>query len=258
MPRYITDRSIRLWDMQVTQMFNKCKTLEEKALLSLFWLTGARTGEILSLKPNPNFWKGPEQIQIFMPTKKSGRGAKELPPRTLTLLRPTPNAEDSEVTGLNGGSNPLYIESIVEYVEKVHKEGKPLFTKSVRWAEKVLNRLGEEAIGKKVSAYHFRASFAYHAKNNGASEERIKEWLGLDYGKRRRKTTDDKRVMAPSAMDSEKREEDNRAGDSELSTGAGATQQADNEAPREESGAREETSLTREEAHKELMKKRVD
>lgn len=180
MPRLITNKNTRLWDNQVIIMLGKAKTAEEKALLALYWLTGARTGEILSLETT-DFHIFKDKVILAMRTKKSGRGEKTDLPRTLELKRAPIGEVILELNGLNGSSDPSYIEWVVNYVLILRNtQIEKLFTKTPRWAEKTINRLGEKAIGQRVSPYHFRASFVFHAINLGNEKDEVREWLGLN------------------------------------------------------------------------------
>ena len=49
---------------------------------------------------------------------------------------------------------------------------------STRWMEKLINRLGLEAIGKKISPYHLRHSVFTWLARNGWDAYAIKYWKG--------------------------------------------------------------------------------
>lgn len=149
--KYAHDISDLVDSKDVRRIYDSAKTPREQALISLLWLFGARPSEILELrKEDIKIHHDPELDNEFVsftfPTKKLNADGHQfvLKSRQLKILRPK-NPQD------------LYIETILQYI-RILEDHELLFQYTTRWAQKVVNRLGRNSIGKKLSPYHFRHS----------------------------------------------------------------------------------------------------
>jgi integrase len=154
MPRYNSDISELLYEEDVNKMFARAKSPKEAYLVAIFWITGARPSEVVELQKK-DFALGEHTLRITISTKKLGKTNEFiLRHRTLEFERPE---------GYN--SNP-YIETIIRHM-KVAPEVGYVLPYTTRWAEKTINRLGMETIGKLISPYHFRHSVLSHHASKG-------------------------------------------------------------------------------------------
>ena len=172
MPRYTTDVSdTLLYEEDVRGMFNQAKTEMERAFISILWLTGARPSEILMLTKE-RIKIDHNKITILMPTLKLG-GTKSftVKDRTLEITR------DSVRQDIEGRGKFAYQEAIVQYVNKLVQNSK-IFPRTVRWAEKLINKLSLKVVGKILSPYHFRHSFFVWFARGGASLDDLMNWKG--------------------------------------------------------------------------------
>ncbi|RPJ57838.1 MAG: site-specific integrase, partial [Dehalococcoidia bacterium] len=142
MPRYNSDISEILYEEDVTKMIARAKSPKEAYLISVLWITGARPSEILELRKD-SFRLDEGTLKIRLTTKKLGETNEFIiRERTLDFERPD-----------GYGANP-YIEQIIRYVNASADVGF-ILPYTTRWAEKVINRLGMEALNKLISPYHF-------------------------------------------------------------------------------------------------------
>ncbi len=149
--KYSHDISDLIDAKDVRKIYEEAKTSREQTLICFLWISGARPSEILELKRedikliyDPE--KDLEFVSFTFPTKKlNAQGDKfVLKTRQIKIVRPQ-NPQD------------LYIETILQYVRPFEPYER-LFHYTTRWAQKVVNRLGRNSIGKKLSPYHFRHS----------------------------------------------------------------------------------------------------
>jgi integrase len=154
MPRYSSDISVILYEEDVSRMFANAKSPKEAYLVAIFWITGARPSEALELK-RENFHLSDGTLKIRLATKKLGK-TNEFILRERTLEFEVPDGY---------GTNP-YLECIIRYATASPDTGF-ILPYTTRWAEKIINRLGMESLGKLISPYHFRHSVLSHHASKG-------------------------------------------------------------------------------------------
>lgn len=157
-------------------MYIKAKTVYERLLVSVAWITGARPNEYLRDKKHPDKYPGitradisvePNKISLWLPTLKLKKTKSfQLSKRQQTIERPS------------GASLNPYIETIVEWWHTFKYDDVPMFPYEKRWAEKVINRLGTEAIGRRVSPYHFRHSAITREFGAGRTPDQVMHFKG--------------------------------------------------------------------------------
>jgi integrase len=174
LPVYSDDISEKgvLVEEDVWKMYAKAKTVYERLYLSISWISGARPAEIIKTENAPGLTRSdikiePDKISFWFHTLKLKKTeAFQLKKRQLTIARPS---------GAN--LNP-YIETIVEWWHTFKYDDVPIFPYTKRWAEKVINRLGTEAIGRKVSPYHLRHSAITREAANNRSIDQLMHFKG--------------------------------------------------------------------------------
>jgi len=166
MPRYSWDVEDILFEEDVRKMYDRANP-NEAALISLLWLTGARPGEIALLKVQDVTYSS-DKLSILLKTLKRRKGGEfKVKERTLGFSRTT------------GFNTNIYIETIVSHVSKLPNDSETkVLGYTTRWMEKKINKLGEEAIGKKLSPYHFRHSVMTWLAKNGYTMDRLKYFKG--------------------------------------------------------------------------------
>lgn len=165
MPKYSWRIDELLWEDEVRKMYDKAKNDAERTLISLCWLTGARTQEILQLKPM-NITFTDSEININLKTEKLGELKDfRVSDRTLRFERK------------NGENLNIYIETIINRFYATPKEER-LLDYTNRWAEKVINRLGIEVMDKPICPYHFRHSVMVWLMRNGKSPDQLMYFKG--------------------------------------------------------------------------------
>lgn len=174
MPKYNWDIKDLLFEEDVRKMYDAAGTLQKKAFISICWLTGARTGESLSLKKE-DIGFNDDFLEIRLPTTKLGGGDYKTAMRTLTVTRP------------RGVEANLYVETVVKYAANLplnddflfgHEGvGKKAYT--TRWAEsKVIGPLSLQTLGKWLTPYHFRHSCMQWLARHGASLAQLMHFKG--------------------------------------------------------------------------------
>ena len=154
MPRYNSDISEILYEEDVSKMLARARSPKEAYLIAILWITGARPSEALELKKN-SFRLEDGTLKIYLFTKKLGKTNDFIiRERTLDFERP------------DGYGANQYIEQIIAFVNGSADEGF-ILPYTTRWAEKVINRLGMEALNKLISPYHFRHSVLSHHASKG-------------------------------------------------------------------------------------------
>jgi integrase len=157
MPKYGWDvKEHLLYEEEVKQMYDLCKNDYERLAISIMWMCGPRPTEMIELiskKVTINETK----IDITLKTLKLGRGGDfKIQERNLSFKRPS------------GLDENIYLETIAKMVRRTGPEEK-LLPYSVRWAERLTNRVGIEVLGKPISPYHFRHSCLTWLVRLGAS-----------------------------------------------------------------------------------------
>lgn len=160
-----------LFDEEVKQMFDLCKTNHERLAVALMWRTGARPMEMIgeALKPKQINYTD-TQVEVVLKTLKLGKGGRfKVMDRPLQFERPSGLEQD------------IYVETIVSMAGKTLPE-EPLLPNGKRWLERLCNRLGVEVLGREISPYHFRHSRMTWLARNGATLDQLKHFKGsADY-----------------------------------------------------------------------------
>jgi integrase len=165
MPKYGWKIENLLFEEDVRAMYNLAAREKEAVLISLLWITGARPSELAEVKKE-NVQYGDGKVNITLATKKLGEGGDfKIRNRTLSFVR---------AAGLDTN---IYLETIVKYVIALPPESL-LLPHTTRWQENTINRLGQKAIGQKVSPYHFRHSCLTWMASNGATIDELMSFKG--------------------------------------------------------------------------------
>jgi len=168
MPIYSSDIKEILYEEDVSRIYNCATKSMERVLVSLLWITGARTTEIIMLQAKA-FDISDHSLSIVIPTLKRGKkegGDFDVRERTLNFKRP-------KALDMN-----IYIETIIEYVKMIPMPEQRIFKYKSRWAEKTINKLGMDAIQKKICPYHFRHSVLSWLAKNGATVSELMFFKG--------------------------------------------------------------------------------
>lgn len=173
MPTYKEKIERLLFEEDVRKMYDLARTNDERVLVSILWITGARPAEIMrskganesiGLKAGSCFVE-PNTLSINLNTLK--RGIKvdfQVKQRTLVFKRGTNN-------------NNIYIETLVNQIQSLSPDSE-ILPYTTRWGEKVINRLGKDSIGVPISPYHFRHSVMTWLVQNGKTELEVQYWKG--------------------------------------------------------------------------------
>lgn len=133
----------------------------DKLLLELFYATGMRLSELISLKEN-HVDIGNSQVKVL------GKGNKEriIPVSSILMQQLKTYIHNRKELGVASSSPTLF----------VNEKGKPLYPKYVYNVVKL--NLSNFTTVKKKSPHVLRHTFATHLSNNGADLNAIKELLG--------------------------------------------------------------------------------
>ena len=165
MPKYSWDIKDILFEEDVKAIYNLAKSQEQRVFVSELWITAGRPEEILKLKPE-DFVISPDELHITLKTLKLRKGgAFDTDTRTLKFNRP------------RGENLNIYIETIIDWVLKAKPQA-DIIPYTSRWGELLINRLGEQTIGKKICPYHFRHSVLSWLAKNGASVSELMHFKG--------------------------------------------------------------------------------
>lgn len=166
MPKYKTPIDYCIYENEVSKVYNAGTSLQQRLLVSLCWITGARTSELLDIKKEDVAYND-KLVAINIRTLKLGNDSKgkfKIRQRTLKFTRP---------------QNPknIYLETIIKFTERLG-EGQRLIKYKNSWCKTTLNKLSKYAIGKPISVYHFRHSICTQLAMNGASIPEIMYFKG--------------------------------------------------------------------------------
>lgn len=164
MPKYSWKINDLIYEEDALLMFKAAASIYERCLISVLWIAGARTEEALQLTTEDVFYDA-FKVDIKFNTLKLGTGNFAVQNRTLSFNRPS------------GLDQNLYLETIIAHVKTMPKEAR-LFPYTGRWAEKVINRLSERTIGKRMAPYHFRHSVLSHLAGQGANVPELMHFKG--------------------------------------------------------------------------------
>jgi len=144
MPRYKTDIDLMIYDKDVSRMYNSTNIWLYRVLISLCWITGARTSEIIDIRKEDVNWNE-EYFGIKIKTLKLRHDGKfKIRDRVLRFKR---------------GIKPrnIYIETIILHSNKLI-EGSRLIPYTIDWCERIIGKISKNSIGRSVTPYHFRHS----------------------------------------------------------------------------------------------------
>lgn len=140
-------------------MMDKCNNFNEQVFLSLCYVTGARTSEILELTKE-KFTINEEMFVVRLKTKKL-----KIDPQKFQMMEERPLEFDRHP------ADP-FIENIIVAVQE-RDIGDRILPFSSRWGQLLLNRLGTIVIGLPLSPYHFR----HTAITNQAAQNKTMDQL---------------------------------------------------------------------------------
>jgi integrase len=163
-PKYSWKINDLVYEEDTLLMFKAAGSIYERCLIAVLWITGARTEEVLALTTESIIYDS-FKVDIRLNTLKLGVGKFAVQDRTISISRPS------------GLEQNLYLETILTHIRTLPKEAR-LFPYTSRWAEKVINRLGERAIGKRLAPYHFRHSVLSHMAAQGANVPELMHFKG--------------------------------------------------------------------------------
>jgi integrase len=159
MPKYKTKIQRFVTREEALAMLDKCKNFNEQVFVSLCYVSGARTSEILELTKE-KFIISDEFLKIKLKTKKL-----RIDPQKFQAM------EDRTLSFERHPVDP-FIENIIVAVYELGV-GDRILPFSSRWAQLLLNRLGTEVIGLPLTPYHFR----HTAVTNQASQNKTLDQL---------------------------------------------------------------------------------
>jgi site-specific recombinase XerD len=163
-PKYSWKINDLVFEEDSLAMFKLAGSIYERCLIAVLWVSGARTEEVLQLTTESVQYDS-FKVDIKFNTLKLGGGAFAVQERTLSFKRPS------------GLDQNLYLETILTHIRTLPKEAR-LFPYTSRWAEKVINRLGERALRKRLAPYHFRHSVLSHLAAQGANVPELMHFKG--------------------------------------------------------------------------------
>lgn len=164
MPKYSWRINDLVYEEDVMLMYKAAGSIYERALVAVLWITGARTEEALALTTDSITYDS-FKVEVKLNTLKLGEGKFAVQERTLSFRRP------------GGLEQNIYLETLLTHTQTLPKEAK-LFPYTSRWAEKVINRLGDKTIGKRLAPYHFRHSVLSHLAAQGANVPELMHFKG--------------------------------------------------------------------------------
>ena len=174
MPKYKWNIKDLIFEEDVKKIYAQVDGLLKKALISVCWLTGARTSEILEIaKADVGF--GEDYLELRLKTKKLGDGDYKTETRTLKFTRP------------HGIDSNIYIETIIKYAASIqdnedllfHTPGNTRKSYSSRWVEsRLVGPTAQKVLGKWLTPYHFRHSCMQWLAYHGAGMAQLMHFKG--------------------------------------------------------------------------------
>jgi len=160
-PKYYHEKNMFkiIWKDEMEVMLRHCKTLRDKVLLALVWLTGARISEVLALK----------RYDFDIDYEKD-----ELRVRLITLKKRTKEPPRRELY-FSIEKDPFVKDIIIPYIEKLDLE-KSLFNIGKRRAQQILHEINKKT-GFWYTFHEFRHSrLSYLARVQEASVSDLMDW----------------------------------------------------------------------------------
>lgn len=165
MPRYSHDIKEPFYDEDFRKMFDAATNAEQRTLIALLWTTGARPSELKELaKEDITFIDSHFHIRIRN-KKQRKEGKFAVAHRTLDIEY----SKDAETAP--------YLDQILDWVKPL-PDGARILPKTVRWQEKVINKLSEQVLGKKLTCYHARHSLMTHLAGRGLTIDQLMYFKG--------------------------------------------------------------------------------
>lgn len=166
MPIYKTPvDNLVIYDNDVRKMYQLCDGLEERALLSTIWLTGARIGEVLRIKKCDIKTKD-NRLIIELFTEKIGRKKtkdKDKPKEAFMLRNRVLSFKIRDDI-----NESLYITTLIKHLEAFKGGWEDLlFPTHRKTVQRWINRISKEAIGKELAVHTFRHSVLTHLGSSG-------------------------------------------------------------------------------------------
>lgn len=167
MPRYSWDINELIFEEDARKMYDCADSEIKRVLISLMWVTGARTHELTILqKKDIQVDHEKEKLNIRIKTLKLKKKTNfQIDHRTLSFDRKL------------GTEANIYLETIIRYIAKLDPDSK-LISYTDRWVEQQANKIGEKALNKKLCPYHFRHSVLTWLAYNGAQLPELMHFKG--------------------------------------------------------------------------------
>ena len=159
-----------LFEEDIRAMFARAKNDRERLALALDWVSAGRPEEIARLKKE-DVLIAQDRVTLHIQTLKLGR--------TKGFTADHRNLEFDRPTGLN---EIVWLELIIKRALAC-APGELLLPLTSRWHELAINRLGVEALGKKISPYHLRHSVLSHKAASGYSIPQLMHFKGAKSAK---------------------------------------------------------------------------
>ena len=166
MPTYNTNINTILFEEDVKKIYDIAPNERDKVLISLMWLFGARTSEMISLSRD-DFDVSEDYLSVRFKTLKKAHTTNQFQvvERILKVSRP------------GGMKINLWVETICKWADAT-KGGLVFAGRGARWLDWRVAKLSQKALDKPISPYHFRHScFSQMARNN-CSAVQIQYWKG--------------------------------------------------------------------------------
>ena len=163
MPKYDSDIDYIIRKDDFKRMFRTATTNHDRALITLFWITGARPAEIMELrKKDINI--GSEHIQIHISTKKLGKEGKFVVRKRTLVLKCNPE-------------HP-HIQSVIRHLAHFKNPESLIFTVSRRTLYNRIHDIGYDALGVDICPYNFRHSRLTLLAEAGATDGELMRFKG--------------------------------------------------------------------------------
>ena len=143
------------------KMYGFARNLRERVLLTLLWLTGARTSEILNLKKK-DIQIEEDRIRFSILTEKLPKGKFVVERRNLIL---------------KVGREEYYIKDLEQYLSRLKDESK-LFSFTRRTMVNIIHRISNAALGITLCPYNFRHSRITLLTEAGRRDEELMRFKG--------------------------------------------------------------------------------
>jgi len=174
---------------EMQDIIDHCETLEQKALFSILYLTGARISELCNSYKRDVIWNKDEQKIEHTQYKGSRNGILKkdvsvvgndvvinLPvrkKRSKTDRRDTPD-EHTLVISVNAP----FMNYFLDHLDEVEYEDMPVFDFTTRTAQKWIKAIDDKVGANGVYCHLFRKTRLTQISKISESEEDIRQWAG--------------------------------------------------------------------------------